>query len=95
MPITFYFHTLEKEMATHSSILAWRISWTEEPGVVNEANGEVFLEFSCFFNDPTDVGDLISGSSVLSKSSLNVWKFTVQILLKPGLENFEHYFASL
>ena len=64
-------------------------------GVVNEANGEIFLEFSCFFDDPTDVGDLFSGSSVFSKSSLNIWNFTVQILLKPGLENFEHYFASM
>ena len=59
------------------------------------ANGEVFLEFSCFSDDPTDVGDLISGSSVISKSSLNIWKFTVHILLKPGLENFEHYFARM
>ena len=61
--------------------------------VVNEA--DVFLEFSCFFYDPTDVGNLISGSSAVSKSSLKIWKFSVHILLKPGLENFEHYFASL
>ena len=63
-------------------------------GVVNEAETDVFLELSCFFNDPTDVGNLISVSSVFSKSSLNIWNFTVHILLKPDLENFEHYFAS-
>ena len=61
--------------------------------IVNEA--DVFLEFSCFFNDSTDVGNLISGSSAHSKSSLNIWKFTVHVLLQPGLENFEHYFASV
>ena len=54
-----------------------------------------FLEFPCFFYDPTDVGNLISGSSAFSKCSLNIWKFLVHILLKPGLENFEHYFASV
>jgi len=64
-------------------------------GVVNEAEVDVYLEFSCFFNEPTHVGNLISGSSAISKSSLNIWKFTVHILLKPGLENFEHYFASV
>ena len=64
-------------------------------GVVNEAEVDVFLELSCFFNDPTDVGNLISGSSAFSKISLNIWKFTVHILLKPGLENFEHYFTSV
>ena len=63
--------------------------------VVNEAEEDVFLEFSCFFDDPTDVGNLISGSSAFSKSSLNIWKFSVHVLLKPGLENFEHYFASM
>ena len=62
--------------------------------IVNKAEIDVFLELSCFFDDPTDVGSLISGSSVFSKSTLNTWKFTVQVLLKPGLENFEHYFAS-
>ena len=64
-------------------------------GVVKKAEADVFLELSCFFDDPTDVGKLISGSSVFSKSSLNIWNFTVHILLKPGLENFEHYFASM
>ena len=64
-------------------------------GLVNEAEVDVFLELSCFFDDPTDVGNLISGSSAFSKSSLNIWKFMVHILLKPGLENFEHYFTSM
>ena len=64
-------------------------------GIVNKAEIDVFLELSCFFSDPMDVGNLISGSSAFSKTSLNVWKFTVHILLKPGLENFEHYFASV
>ena len=63
-------------------------------GIVNKAEIDVFLELSCFFNDPADVGNLISGSSAISKSSLNIWKFTVHVLLKPGLENFEHYFSS-
>jgi len=64
-------------------------------GVVNEAEVDVFLELSCFFYDPADAGNLISGSSALSKTSLNIWKFLVHILLKPGLGNFEHYFASV
>ena len=64
-------------------------------GVVNKTEVDVFLELSCFFYDPTDVGNLISGSSAFSKSSLNIWKFAVHVLLKPGLENFEHYFASV
>ena len=62
-------------------------------GIDNKA--DVFLELSCFFHDPTDVGNLISGSSAFSKSSLNIWKFIVHIELKPGLENFEHYFTSV
>ena len=62
-------------------------------GIVNKAEVDVFLELSCFFYDPADVGSLISGSS--PKSSLNIWKFMVHILLKPGLEDFEYYFASL
>ena len=63
-------------------------------GIVNKAEVDVFLEFSCFFYDSMDVGNLISGSSGFSKTSLNIWKFMVHVLLKPGLENFEHYFAS-
>ena len=62
-------------------------------GIVNKADTDVFLELSCFFHDPADVGNLISGSSAFSKTSLNKWKFMVLVLLKPGLENFEHYFA--
>jgi len=64
-------------------------------GIVNKAEIDVFLELFCFFNDLTDVGNLVSGSSAFLKSSLNIWKFTVHVLLKPGLENFEHYFASV
>ena len=64
-------------------------------GVVNTAEVDVFLELSSFFNDPTDVANLSSGSSAFSKSSLNIWKFMVHALLKPGLEKFEHYFASM
>ena len=64
-------------------------------GIVKKAEIDVFLELSCFFDDPSDVGNLISGSSAFSKSSLNIWKFTVHVLLKPGLENFEHYFTSM
>jgi len=61
--------------------------------IVDEAEVDVFLEISCFFYDPTDAGNLISGSSALSKSSMNIWNFSVHVLLKPGLENFDHYFA--
>ena len=64
-------------------------------GVVNKAEVDVFWELSFSFNDPMDVGNLISGSSAFSKTSLNIWKFTVHIWLKPGLENFEHYFAGM
>ena len=64
-------------------------------GIVNKAEIEVFLELSCFIDDPADVGNLISGSSAFSKTSLNIWKFTVHVLLKPGLQNFEHYFTSM
>ena len=62
-------------------------------GVVSEAEVDVLLEFSCFFYDPMDIGNLISGFSAFSESSLNIWRFSVHILLKPSLENFEHYFA--
>ena len=64
-------------------------------GIVNKAEVDVVLELSRFFDDPTDVDNLISGSSAFFKSSLNIWKFTVNVLLKPGLENFEHYLASM
>ena len=64
-------------------------------GIVNKAEIDVFLELSCFFDHPLDVDNLISGSSALSKTSLNIWKFTIHVLLKPGLENFERYFASI
>ena len=64
-------------------------------GIVNKAQVDVFLELSCFFDDSEDVGNLISGSSAFSKSSLNIWKFTVHIWLKTGLENFENYFTSV
>ena len=64
-------------------------------GIVNKAEIDVFLELSCFFHDPADVGNSISVSSAFSKTSLNIWKFTVHVLLKPGLETFEHYFASM
>ena len=63
-------------------------------GVINKAEVAVFLELSCFFDDPMDVGNLISGSSASSQYSLNIWMFMVHILLKPGLENFEHYFLA-
>ena len=64
-------------------------------GIVNKAEVDILLEFSCFFDDPADAGNLISVSSAFSKSSLKIWKFMVHILVKPGLEDFEHYFASL
>ena len=64
-------------------------------GKINKAEVDVFLELSCFFYDPEDVGNLIPGSSAFSKSSLNIWNFTVHVLLKPDLENFEHYFTSV
>ena len=64
-------------------------------GIVNKAEVDIFLELSCFFHDPADVGNLISDSSAFSKTSLNIREFTVHILLKLGLENFEHYFTSM
>ena len=71
------------------------IHTVKDIGIINKAEVDVFLELSCFFNDPADFGNLISGSSAFSKSSLNIWKFMVHVLLKPGLENFEHYFTSV
>ena len=62
-------------------------------GIVNKAEIDVFLELFCFFDDPVDVGNLISGSSAFSKTNFNIWNFTVHVLLKPDLENFEHYFT--
>ena len=67
----------------------------ESFSIITETEIDVFLEFSCFFYDPVDVGNLISGSSAFSKTSLNIWKFMVHVLLKPSLENFEHYFANV
>ena len=64
-------------------------------GIVNKAGVNVFLELFCFFDDPMDVGNLISGSTAFSKTSLNIWKFTVHVMLKPGLEDFKQYFASV
>ena len=64
-------------------------------GIINKAEIDIFLELSCFFDDPVGVGNLICGSSAFSKSSLNIWMFMVHVLLKPGLENFENYFASV
>ena len=64
-------------------------------GIVNKAEIDVSLELSCFFDDPAHVGNLISGSSAFSKSSLSIWKFIIHVMLKPGLKNFEHYFASV
>ena len=64
-------------------------------GIVNKAEMDVFLGLSCFFNDPAEVGNLISVPSAFSKTNLNIWKFTVHVLLKPGLENFEYYFTSM
>ena len=74
------------------SVVIHTVKWF---GIVNKAEVDVFLELACFFYDPTDVGNLISGSSAFSKSSLNICKFMFHVLLKPGLEKFEHYFASV
>ena len=73
----------------------FRVHTVKGFSLVKEAKADVFLKLSCFFNDPVDVGNLISDSSAFSKTSLNTWKFTVHVLLKPGLENFELYFARL
>ena len=71
------------------------VSHSQRLSVVNKAEVDVFQELTCFFHDPADVGNLISGSSAFSKTSLNIREFTVHVLLKPGLENFEHYFSSM
>ena len=71
------------------------LAFVNKEVIVSKAEVNVFLELSCFFHDPADVGNLISGSSAFSKTSLNIRKFTVHLLLKPGLENFEHYFTSM
>ena len=71
------------------------IHTVKDLSIISKGEVDVFLEFSCFSDDPVDVGNLISGSSAFSKSNLTIWKFTVHILLKPGLENFERYFASM
>ena len=88
-PVVWYFYLLKNFL--HFVV----IHKIKGFGIVNKAEVDVFLELSCFFHDPADVGYLISGSSVFSKSSLNIWKFMVHILLKPILENFEHYFTSM
>ena len=105
------FHSLACWLALQVPQEAGKVVWFSHPfknfpqfvvihtvkgfGVVSKAEVDVFLEFSCFFYEPTDVGNLISGSSAFSKSSLNIWKFLVHIMLKPHLDNFEHYFASV
>ena len=76
--------------------MAWDSHLFQEGfGIVSKAEIDVFLELTCFLHDATDVGNLISGSSAISKTNLTIWKFKVHVLLKPGLENFEHYFASM
>ena len=87
--VAWYFHPL-KNLPQFIAIHA-----VQGCGIVNKAEIDVFLELSCFFDDPMDVGNLIFGSSAFSKTSLNIWKFTVHILLKSGLKNFEHYFTSM
>ena len=89
-----WYSRLFKNLLIHT-VEGFKIHTVESFSVVSEAEVDVFLEFSCFFDDPTNVGNLISGSSVFSESNLNIWKFTVHVLLKPGLENVEHYLASM
>ena len=87
--MTWYSHLLQKfpQFVVIHTVIGF--------GIVNKAEIDVFLELSCFFDDSADIGNLISGSSAFSKTSLNTWKFSVHVLLKPGLENFEHYFTSV
>ena len=85
--VVWYSHLFKKQFVVIHTVKGFEIA--------NQAEIDVFLEVSCFFDDPADVGNLISGSSAFSKTSLNIWKFTVHVLLKPGLENFEHYFSSV
>ena len=87
--MVWYFHLL---MDFPQFVL---IHTVEDFSIVNEAEIDVFLELSCFFDDPADVGNLISGSSAFSKSSLNIWKFSVHVVLKLGVEHFQHYFTSV
>ena len=87
--VVWYYHLL-------SNILQFVVIYTVKGfSILNEAEVDVFLEFSCFFYYPTDVGNLISGSSAFSKSSLNIWKFSIHVLLNPCSENFQHYFANM
>ena len=92
--MVWYSHLL-KNFPQFSFTLAKVKTLAKDFSIVNEAEVDVFLEFSCFFNDPVDVGNLMSGSSAFSKSSLNIWKFSVHILLKLGLKTFENHFASI
>ena len=89
-----WYSYLFKNLLIHTAE-GFKIHTVESFSVVSEAEVDVFPEFSCFFYDPTDFGNLISGSSAFFKSSLNIWKFSVHVLLTPHLENFEHYFASV
>ena len=96
------YRLLKRHVRWSGTLISFRIFhsllWSTQSkgfGIVNKAEIDVFLELSCFFHDPADVGNLISGSSAFSKTSLNISKFMVHILLKPGLENFEHYFTSM
>ena len=86
-----------KKIKTHwtQCILIEQSSLNKGSGIVNKAEIDVFLELSCFFDNPAGVGNLISDSSVFSQTSLNIWKFMVHILLKPGLENFKNYSTSI
>ena len=92
---------LKRQVSCSGISICWRffqfivIHTVKGFDTVNKAEIDVFLELSCFFDDPVDVGNLVSGSSAFPKTSFNIWKFTVHVLLKPGLENFEHYFTSM